>query len=141
MDKEYKIQFVEKPEESAWGIIGGGLHAYNIQKAGENNFQRLCYVIQGDDQAIAGGVLGEIHWDWLYIDLMWVTDALRGQGYGQRLLSAIEEEARRRGAKNVYLDTFSFQAPDFYTKNGYRVFGTLEDFPPGHQRIFFTKCL
>ncbi len=141
MDKEYCIQFVEKPEETAWGIIGGGLHAYNIQQAGESNPQRLCFVVQGEDQVIVGGVLGEIHWDWLYIDLMWVSDELRGKGYGQRLLSAIEEEARRRGAKHAHLDTFSFQAPDFYLKNGYQVFGSLQDFPPGHQRIFLTKNL
>jgi len=141
MAKEYNIQFMEKPEESAWGVIGGGLHSYNMQQAGESNFQRLCYVVQGDDQVVVGGVLGEIHWDWLYIDLMWVTDALRGLGYGQRLLAAIEEEARRRGAKNAHLDTFSFQAPDFYIKNGYQVFGRLQDYPPGHDRVFLVKHL
>jgi len=52
-----------------------------------------------------------------------------------------EDEARHRGAKNAYLDTFSFQAPDFYKKHGYRVFGELQDFPPGHQRHFLTKRL
>ena len=53
----------------------------------------------------------------------------------------VEEEARQRGAKNSYLDTFSFQAPEFYKRNGYHVFGELQDFPPGHQRYFFTKRL
>jgi N-acetylglutamate synthase-like GNAT family acetyltransferase len=52
-----------------------------------------------------------------------------------------ENEARKRGAKHVFLDTFSFQAPGFYTQHGYQVFGELKDFPPRHQRYFLTKQL
>ncbi|MBN1956240.1 MAG: GNAT family N-acetyltransferase, partial [Anaerolineae bacterium] len=63
------------------------------------------------------------------------------RGHGHRLLTAVEDEARRRGAKYAHLDTFSFQAPDFYEQHGYRVFGELEDFPPGHRRYYFTKRL
>jgi GNAT superfamily N-acetyltransferase len=86
-------------------------------------------------------VIGEIYWGWFYLDLLWVKDELRGRGYGHRLLTLAEQEARQRGAKNVYLDTFSFQAPNFYKQHGYQVFGELEDFPPGHQRYFLTKQL
>ncbi len=66
---------------------------------------------------------------------------MRGQSYGQRLLALAEEEARKRGAEYAYLDTLSFQAPEFYKKQGYEIFGTLEDFPKGHQRYFMTKAL
>ena len=141
MDQEYQIVYVEKPEESAWGIIGRGLRSYNLQQAGDDKFQRLCFVLQAPDQEIVAGVLGEIYWEWLHIDLLWVKDELRGCGYGGRLLAVVEDEARQRGAKNAYLDTFSFQAPDFYELNGYQVFGELGDFPPGHQRYFLAKKL
>jgi GNAT superfamily N-acetyltransferase len=141
MDENYQIKYVDKPEESVWGIIGKGLDQFNIQKAGDDNFQRICFALYAPDQEIAGGVVGEIYWDWLYVGLMWVKDELRGAGYGQRLLMRIEDEARTRGAKNVYLDTFSFQAPDFYKKQGYQVFGKLKNFPTGHQRFFLTKKL
>ena len=141
MDEEYNIIYVEKPEESAWGIIGRGVGNYNKQQAGDNKFQRLCFALHAPDQEIVGGVLGEVYWEWLYIDLLWVIDELRGLGYGHRLLTFAEEEARGRGAKNAYLDTFSFQAPDFYKQHGYQVFGELKDFPPGHQRYFYKKQL
>jgi len=72
---------------------------------------------------------------------MWVKEELRGRGYGYRLLTIAEDEARHRGAKNAYLDTFSFQAPGFYKQHGNRVFGELQDFPPGHQRYFMKKEL
>lgn len=39
------------------------------------------------------------------------------------------------------LDTFSFQAPGFYRKLGVSEFGHIADYPSGHQRHFFQKCL
>ena len=141
MDEEYKLIYVDNPEESAWGIIGRGLSHYNKQQAGENNFQRLCLALQASDQEIVGGVLGELYWEWFHLDLLWVKEELRGHGYGRQLLMRAEDEARQRGAKNVFLDTFSFQAPDFYKQYGYRVFGELPDCPPGHQRYFLPKPL
>ena len=141
MDEEYQIVYVDKPEQSAWGIIGRGISSYNEQQAGDDKAQRLCFVLQAPDQTIVGGVIGAVFWDWFYVDLMWIKDELRGRGYGHRLLTLAEDEARQRGAKNAYLDTFSFQAPDFYKQHGYQVFGELADFPPGHQRYFLTKQL
>lgn len=141
MTMEYQIVYVEKPEQSAWGVIGRGVGDYNRAQTGDNNFQRLCFALYGPDEEIVGGILGEVYWDWLYIDLLWVRDELRGQGYGHQLLEIAEAEARQRGAKNAYLDTFSFQAPNFYARHGYQVFGELQNFPPGHQRYFLTKQL
>lgn len=141
MDEEYRIAYVDDPEESAWGIIGRGVGSYNTQQAGDSKYQYLCFVLRAPDQTVVGGVMGATYWDWLFVDLLWVKDELRGQGYGHRLLTLAEDEARKRGAKNAYLDTFSFQAPDFYKRHGYRVFGELGDFPHGHQRYFLTKEL
>lgn len=138
MNEDYRIIYIDQP---AWDIIGGGISRYNTQQAGEDQAQSLCFVVQGPDEEIVAGVIGATYWNWLHIDLMWVKDELRGRGYGQRLLAMAEEEARRRGAKHVYLDTFSFQAPEFYKKYGYRVFGELADFPAGHTRYFMTKEL
>jgi GNAT superfamily N-acetyltransferase len=141
MDEEYQIVYVDKPEESAWGIIGRGLDRYNEQQAGEYHLQRLCFALQAPAGEIVGGALGAIYWDWFQLDLLWIQAELRGRGYGHRLLNAVEAEAQRRGAKHVFLDTFSFQAPDFYRQHGYQVFGQLQDFPRGHQRYYLTKQL
>ncbi len=138
MSGEFSFEHVEQPE---WGIIGGGIHEYNIQKAGDDKGQQLCIVLRAADQDIVGGVIGATHWDWFNLDLMWLKEEYRGQGYGRQLLARAEEEARKRGAKNAYLDTFSFQAPEFYKKHGYKIYGELNDFPPGHQRYYLTKQL
>ena len=140
-EKDYHIAYEEKPEEGAWGIIGRGVGEFNTQQAGEDQAQRLCFVLRNQDDEVVGGVLGATFWDWFHLDLLWVTEELRGRGYGHNLLAQAEEEARKRGAKNVFLDTFSFQAPDFYKDHGYEIFGKLPDFPAGHQRFFMTKQL
>lgn len=138
MSEKYEVVYLDEPE---WGIIGGGIHDYNTRLIGPSNEKNLCFVLKGPEQEIIGGVIGATYWGWFYINLMWVEDAFRGRGYGQHLLKCAEDEARERGAKYAYLDTFSFQAPEFYLKQGYQVFGELQDFPPGHQRFFLRKTL
>jgi GNAT superfamily N-acetyltransferase len=138
MDEEFNIVYTDSP---AWGVIGGGISAFNKEKAGDGREQSLCFVLQGPDEEIIGGVIGETHWDWFYISLMWIKEEFRGRGYGHRLMEMAEDEARGRGAKHAYLDTFSFQAPDFYQQHGYEVFGELQDFPEGHQRYYLKKQL
>ena len=141
MEKEINIVWVEQPGQVEWGTIGGGIGIYNQEQAGDDASKSLCFVIQGPDENILGGVIGATHYDWLYVDLMWIKEELRGQGYGDKLLELTEEEARKRGAKNAYLDTFSFQAPGFYKKYGYQVFGELSGFPEGHTRYYLKKEL
>ncbi len=141
MEENHPIVYVEQPDDAAWSVIGGGIHHYNIEQAGEDHGKMLCFLLRGADQELLGGIIGETHWGWLYISLMFVREDLRGRGYGHRLLTLAEEEARKRGAKNAYLDSFSFQAPEFYKKHGYQVFGELQDFPAGYTRYYFKKQL
>ena len=141
MDEEYQIISVDDPQEIPWGIIGGGISNFNDQQAGDDQGKNLCFVLQEPDEEIVGGVIGATHWDWFYINLMWLKEEFGGRGYGQRLLTLAEAEARQQGAKYAYLETFSFQAPGFYKKYGYEVYGELNDFPQGHKRFFLKKHL
>lgn len=141
MPEEIKIVPMEKIEDPVWEAVGMGLHHYNIQQAGPDKTKSLCFVLLSPEQQILGGIIGETHWGWLYISLMFIKEELRGQGYGHQLLTLAEEEARQRGATHAYLDTFSFQAPKFYQQHGYQVFGELPDFPTGQTRYYLKKDL
>lgn len=141
MPTDYEIRYVEKPDDPIWEAVGGGIHNYNAEQAGDGSSKMLCYAVYAPDGSVAGGLIGETHWGWLYISLLIVAPELRGQGYGHRLLTLAEDEARRRGALHAYLDTFDFQAPEFYARHGYKVFGELPDFPPGHTRYYLMKDL
>jgi GNAT superfamily N-acetyltransferase len=78
---------------------------------------------------------------WMHVNFLWVTEALRGQRHGTRLMDAAESFAIEHGCTGATLETLSFQAPVFYAKRGYEVFGTLEDYPPGHTKLFLRKSL
>ena len=120
--------------------VMAGLRAHNAKQAGRIDHVPLSITLRekGD---IVGGVIGETHFGWLFVQFFWIDEKYRGKGFGKRLLDMAEKEARRHGAKNVYLDTFSFQAPAFYEKLGYREFGRLKEYPPGHHRSWMTKAL
>jgi GNAT superfamily N-acetyltransferase len=75
------------------------------------------------------------------VELLFVPKEYRGAGLGTELMRLAEEEARRRGCRGAWLDTFSFQARGFYERLGYSVFGTIGDHPPGHSRFFMKKAL
>jgi ribosomal protein S18 acetylase RimI-like enzyme len=94
-----------------------------------------------DKDRILGGVLGRIYRYALFVSILWVSDELRGQGFGTKLLTMIEEKAKKKGCKLVHLDTYSFQAPEFYKKQGYEIFGILDGYPEGIKRYYLKKDL
>jgi GNAT superfamily N-acetyltransferase len=77
----------------------------------------------------------------LFVRILWVAQALRGQGHGRRLLEMAERRAAERGCRHVFIDTFSFQAPGFYEKRGYVIYGQADDWPVGHTHYFLRKDL
>ena len=87
------------------------------------------------------GLTGETFGNWLCIQYLFVSEQLRGQGIGSKLLEAAEAEAQKRGCKYAFVDTFSFQAPTFYKKHGYREVFTLEEYPYTGKRHYYTKKL
>lgn len=91
-----------------------------------------AYAVDGD--TLLGGCVGRTEdvWQWLTIDLMWVDPALRGTGLGRALLSSVEDQARERGCRWSKLNTWEFQAPEFYARCGYEVYARETDYPPGH---------
>ncbi|MGH8980613.1 MAG: GNAT family N-acetyltransferase [Acidimicrobiales bacterium] len=100
----------------------------------------LSVAVHSTERAV-GGADGRTGWGCLYVSHLWVTSARRGEGIGARIMSVMESTARARGCTGVWLDTFSFQAKPFYESIGYRQFGELADFSPGHVRHFLYKRL
>ena len=135
------VQLEPEPSDAVRAAILDGLRAFNRRHAEAPDFEPLVLSARDEAGEILGGLVGLTGWRWLHVDLLWVDDAHRGGGVGRRLLRAAEAEALRRGVRHVDLDTFDFQARPFYEREGYVVFGVLEDFPPGHTRFFMKKDL
>lgn len=75
----------------------------------------------------------------MYIDVLWIKESFRKEGYGSILLNEIEKIAKEKECKLIHLDTFYFQAKDFYIKHGYEVFDILDDCPSGHKMYYMKK--
>ena len=60
-------------------------------------------------------------WKCIYIDVLWVKEEYRNAGIGSQLLSEIEKTAKEYGCHLIHLDTFDFQAKDFYIKQGFEI--------------------
>ena len=117
-----------------------GLIGYNTEKMGKQKYKRLAISLR-ERGKIVGGIVGEVWTTVLFIHLFWMEQKFRGNDYGTGLIKAIEDEARRFGATRSYLDTMSFQAPGFYRGCGYEEFGSIEGYPGGVTRHWFTKSL
>lgn len=99
----------------------------------------LAVLVRDEAGVVVGGLTGRTSAAWLFVELLWLPEELRGTGLGTRVMMAAEAEAVRRGCVGAHLDTYDFQAPDFYRKLGYEVFGSIEDHPPGHTRFWMRK--
>ncbi|MEU1204650.1 GNAT family N-acetyltransferase [Nocardia sp. NPDC005825] len=120
--------------------VKAGLAAHNLRVDGADAAVPIGVFAECDGVLVAG-VTGFTQWGWLFVEYLWVADDSRGQGLGTYLLRKVESAARVRGCAAVWLDTFSFQAPDFYQRRGYRTFGQLADYPMGHSRHFLWMPL
>jgi GNAT superfamily N-acetyltransferase len=133
------VEDASRPEDVA--TVNKGLDAYNLQFAPPENLRPLNVFLRTSEQVVVGGLIGVTYWGWLYVDRLWVDEGRRRRGYGRRLLAAAEAEALQRGCRHVHLDTLTFQALGFYERQGYAVWGVLEDLPPGHRRYYLKKDL
>ena len=130
-----------EPDAATARTIEAGLDAYNDSIAPGGDWNSLWIIGRDEAGSPRAGLRGVTAYDWLFVIWLWVAEEHRRQGVGSRLLSDAETIARERGCGGCYLDTFSFQAPAFYERCGYREFGRLNDFPRGHSRIWLFKRL
>jgi len=105
------------------------------------NWKDLALEIRDSKGKLQAGLVGGMFWGWLYVELLWVDAAQRKSGLGVQLMKQAEKTAKQHGCRGAFLSTFSFQAPGFYRKLGYRSFGVLRNFPKGEQRIWMRKQL
>ena len=117
-----------------------GLIRYNNEKMGKQKYKRFAVSLK-ERGKVVGGIVGEVWTTVLFIQLFWMDQKYRGKDFGTKLIKAIEDEAKRIGATRAYLDTMSMQAPGFYRACGYREFGSIDGYPNGVTRHWFTREL
>jgi ribosomal protein S18 acetylase RimI-like enzyme len=126
-------------------LVGQGLRAYNLEQVLPTLPElwiHFNFVAKNNEGEVIGGIKAALgYWLALEIYTLWVHPDHRKHGTGCLLLEKAEKAAIEKGATLAIVDTFSFQAPEFYKKRGYEIFGELKDFPPGHTRYYLWKKL
>lgn len=90
------------------------------------------FAYEGD--TLVGSIIGKIYSDWLHMELVWVDEKHRRMGIGSQLIRKSIEEARQRKLTGIEVWSQSWQAPEFYIRNGFHEYAVLKDFIPGKKR-------
>jgi GNAT superfamily N-acetyltransferase len=138
---EFRLVVEDNPAQADLDAVIDALNQHNIRVTGLSEWSAVAVFVRDEHGRMLGGVTGE-HWaDAFEIGFLWLSEKLRGQGIGTRLMQMIEQRAIALGCTQIALDTFDFQARDFYLKLGYEVYGELDHFPKDHHKYFMRKRL
>ena len=134
---------IEESTREEYALVDNKIIEYNLSKVPftqEQSFISINRIIKGLDGDMLAGINSMLYcWNCLYIDVLWVKEEFRKEGYGSVLLNEVEKIAKEKGCKLIHLDTFDFQGKDFYLKHGYEIFGVLDDCPMEHKRYYMKK--
>lgn len=135
------IELTSAPSGEDLDVILKALTAYNEAEVGPADRIPLAVLIRDEGGRVIGGLSGYTSWGWLFTQLLFIPEQLRGQGMAARLLDEAEAEARRRGCRGAWIDTFNPQALKAYQRQGYEIFGELPAFVDDRTRSFLRKTL
>lgn len=122
-------------------IMVKGLLSHHAKSGHPRKSQTYSVVLKDENDNVLGAVVVTFLWNGMEINSLWVDESIRKQGWGRKLMGVVEDEARKRGCTVVYTNTFPWQAPDFYQKLGYKLYGKLDNFPNGLSRQYYCKYL
>jgi GNAT superfamily N-acetyltransferase len=129
----------DAPSPGEAAVVSDGLDEFNLQLAGIDDQRPLAVLVRDDGGRVVGGLTGRTYLGLWFVDLFYLPERLRGAGLGAEVLRRAEAEAVRRGCRSGVL--YTFQAPAFYEKQGWRAFGEVLSHVPAATRVYLTKDL
>lgn len=139
MKEELKVTVGFDKEDAAF--VRKNLIEYNKKQVAYTEEEKINIILRNNQDEIVGGILAYTDWKCFHIEILWVDDSLRGQGQGKELMNLAEEIAIEKGCNLIRLETYSFQAPEFYQKLDYKILGKLENYPEGFDHYYLYKRL
>jgi ribosomal protein S18 acetylase RimI-like enzyme len=129
------------PTQKEIQFLDDMIYEHNVGETDRNDGKLFSKLIHDSNKNIVAGITG---WTWAgacEITLFWVKHDYRNKGYGKTLLNAVEAEAKKERCKTIFLRSYSFQAPGFYLKYGYKVEHEIKNFPNGYSSFCLIKRL
>lgn len=141
---DFKLEKInDEPSSEDKKALLKGMLSYHASKGHirKEKDEQFSIVIKNNTNKAVGVIWVSFRWGAMHIQTLWVDETIRNQDWGKKLMQMAEEEARKRNCYLAYTDTYSWQAPGFYEKLGYKRYGRLEDFPKGNSLSYYGKNL
>jgi len=135
---KYKIEVGEDSEQIIQ-FLENKIYEHNSSETNKSDGEFFSKIIRDENEGIIAGIAG---WTWAgacEITQFWVDEKARNNGIGKLLLSAAETEAKSKDCFIILIKSYSFQAPHFYERYGYKIEHVLSNFPPGHDYYMLSK--
>ncbi len=134
-------EFTDNPRADDLAAVDAGLHRHDLAAAALDAVQPLACFARDHAGTVVGGLRARQWGAAVEVQQLWVDEMHRRRGVAARLIRMLEQQATARGARVIYLDTFTFQAPEFYRSRGYQVAARIDGFPDGIVKSLLTKAL
>lgn len=135
------IEVLDKPEQELIDYLDKKISEFNWANWEVSERTPLAVQIKNDQGDVIAGAAARSFGNWLLLDTLWVSDELRGQNIGSKILKEIEKAGKKRGCIKCLLDTLNFQAMPFYEKHGYTTEWVQQNYPKTGCKYFMVKML
>ena len=135
------IEVLDQPPQQLVDFLKAQISQFNWAHWEVGERLPLAVQIKNTSGEVIAGASGRSFGDWLLLDYLWVSESLRGQNLGSRLLLQFEAAGKERGCDKCLLDTLNFQAMPFYQKHGYVTQWVQQGYPKHGCKYYMVKLL
>jgi GNAT superfamily N-acetyltransferase len=136
---QYSIVVDENPPADKIQAVRQHLIEYNASHSRIAEGCELAVYVEDETGTLRGGVVAWLWGACMEVEYVWLDESLRGRSWGRSLFQRVEGLARERNCQTIVLDTYSFQAPEFYRKLGFQTLGVVEGYPDGITKVFMVR--
>ncbi|HEV2678822.1 MAG TPA: GNAT family N-acetyltransferase [Aliidongia sp.] len=122
-------------------VLERGLFAFEEARLGPPEHAHFAVFARDLEGRIEGGADGHVMWRRLFIKTLWIAEARRRRGLGRELMRSVEDEARLRGCRSIWLTALGEPAAGFYRRLDYVEIGVLADYVGGQSLFTLHKIL
>lgn len=116
-----KLSFLENPDPDDVQILTNGIKTFAKQQRGFESLDFFACFIRDADNSIVGGCSGGTLYGGLHVDNLWVSESIRHQGWGTKLMQAALRYGNEKGCVFATVNTMDWEAIEFYKKLGFKL--------------------
>jgi len=121
MTKNVEIIYTSQPSLEEIQALYDGIATHAQLKKNQPPIESFGFFVYSDSQKVLAGCNGAILYGCLYIDSLWVDEAMQHQDFGARLIASAECLGKEKGCLFSTVNTMDWEALGFYQKLGYEI--------------------